>query len=90
MISKSKLAAIAFVATVGAATPAFAQALQTGTAANRAQLYGFSSAPSQFVRHGQRADRANGLWAYAMAPGSAFVTRHGPASSGGDSIGYNQ
>jgi hypothetical protein len=90
MISKSKLAAIAFVAAVGAATSAFAQALQTGTAANRAQLYGFSSAPSQFIRYGRRADRANGLGAYAMLPGSAFVTRRGPASSGGGSIGHNQ
>jgi hypothetical protein len=90
MISKSKLAAIAFVAAVGAATPAFAQALQTGTAANRAQLYGWSSAPSQVVPFGRRADRANGLSAYAMVPGSAFVMRHGPAALGGGSIGYNQ
>jgi hypothetical protein len=90
MISKSKLATVAFVATVGVVTPAFAQALQTGTAANRAQLYGSSSAPSQYVPYGRRADRANGLGAFAMVPGSAFVTRHGPATSGGGSIGYNQ
>jgi hypothetical protein len=89
MISKSKLAAVGFVATVGVATPAFAQALQTGTAANRTQLYGSRSAPSQLVPYNRRADRANGLGAYAMVPGSAFVTRQGPAISGG-SIGYNQ
>jgi hypothetical protein len=52
---------IAFVAAVGAATPAFAQALQSGTAANRAQLYGFGSAPSQVIRYGRQADRASGL-----------------------------
>jgi hypothetical protein len=90
MISKPKLAGVAFVAAVGMATPAFAQALQTETAANREQLYGFSAAPSQFVRYGRRADRANGLRAYAMTPGSAFVTRHGSAALGGGSIGYNQ
>jgi hypothetical protein len=90
MISKSKLAAAAFVAAVGVATPAFAQALQTGTAANRAQLYSSSSAPSQFVSYGRRADRANGLGAYAMVPDSAFVPRRGPATPGGGSIGYNQ
>jgi hypothetical protein len=90
MISKSELAAIAFVAALGAATPAFAQALQTGTAANRAQLYGSSSASCQFVPYGRQADRANGLGAYAMVPGSAFATRRGPATSGGGSIGYNQ
>jgi hypothetical protein len=90
MISKSKLIAVAFVAAVGVATPAFAQALQTGTAANRAQLYGFGSVPSRLVPYGRRAGRASGLGAYAMVPGSAFVTRHGPAASGGGSIGYNQ
>jgi hypothetical protein len=90
MIIKSKLTAIAFAAAVGVATPAFAQALETGTAANRAQLYGWSSSPSPFVAYGRRADRANGLSAYAMVPGSAFVTRHGPAALGGGSIGYNQ
>jgi hypothetical protein len=92
MISESKLAAAVFVAAVGVAMPAFAQALQTGTAANRAQLYSSSSssAPSQFVPYGRRADRANGLGSYAMVPGSAFVPWHGPATPGGGSIGYNQ
>ena len=90
MIRKAKIVAIAFVAAVGVATPAFAQALQTGTAANRAQLYGWSSAPSQFIRYGRRADRANGLGAYAMVPSSAFVAGHGQAATGGGSTGYNQ
>jgi hypothetical protein len=77
MNSKSKLAAIAIVAAVGVATPtlAFAQ-LQTGTAANREQLYGYGSSPSRFVPY--YADRANGLGAYAEVPGSAFVNP-GPA-----------
>jgi hypothetical protein len=87
MKSKSKLAAIALVAAVGAATPAFAQALQTGSAANRAQLYG--SSPSQFVPYGRQADRANGLGAYARVPSSASVRGQGAAGMGGGSIGYN-
>jgi len=73
MNSKSRLAAIAIVAAVGVGTPAlaFAQALQTGTAANREQLYHYGSPPSQFV--GRQADVANGLGAYAAVPGA---TRH--------------
>jgi hypothetical protein len=88
MNSKSKLAAIVLVVAAGVATPAFAQALQTGSAANRAQLY--SSSPSQFVPYyGRQADRANGLGAYAEVPGSASVTGHGAAAMSGGSIGYN-
>jgi len=87
MNCKSKVAALALVAAVGLATPAFAQALQTGTAANRAQLYGWSSGPSQFGPYGRLADRANGQGAYAMVPGSA--TQTGAAAMSGGSIGYN-
>jgi hypothetical protein len=88
--SKPKLAVISFVVAVGVATPAFAfaQALQTGTAANRAQLYG--SSPSQFVPYGRYAYRANGLGAYAEVPSSASVTRPGSAAMAGGSLGYNQ
>jgi hypothetical protein len=75
MNSKLRLAAAALLA-VSMTTPAFAQ-LQTGTAANREQLYGWSAGPSQFVPYGRYAYRANGLGAYAEVPGSAFVTRHG-------------
>ena len=90
MNSKSKLAAIALVAAVGMATPAlaFAQALQTGTAANRAQLYG--SSPNQFVPYGRYAYRTNGLGAHAEVPSSASVTQPGPAAMAGGSLGYNQ
>jgi hypothetical protein len=86
MNSKSKLAAIALMA-AAVATPAFAQALQTGSAANRAQLYG--SSPSQFVAYGRRADPANGLGAYAKVRNSALVTGQGAAAMGGGSIGYD-
>jgi len=88
--NKSKLAAIALVAAVGVATPAFAfaQALQTGTAANRTQLYG--SSPSQFVPYGQNAYRTNGLGAHAEVLSSASVTQPGPAAMAGGSLGYNQ
>jgi hypothetical protein len=73
MNSKSKFAAIALLTAVGLATPAFAQGLETGTAANREQLFG--NLPSQFVPYyGRQAYRANGLGAYAKVP---FVTRPG-------------
>lgn len=71
-MNKSKLAAIAVVAAVSVAAPAlaFAQALQTGTAANREQIYGYGSAPNEFVPYYR-----NGLGAFAEVPG---VTRHAP------------
>jgi hypothetical protein len=76
MNSKSKFAAIALLTAVGVATPAFAQGLETGTAANREQLFGTS--PGQFVPYyGRQAYRANGLGAYAKVPRRAFVTRPG-------------
>lgn len=74
MNSKSRLAAIAIMAAVGVAMPALAFAqLQTGTAANREQLYGNGSAPSQFVPY---YGRQAGLGAHAEVPGS-LVTRRG-------------
>lgn len=89
MNSRSKIAAIALVTAFGVATPAFAQGLQTGTAANRAQLYGWSYGPSQFVPYGRYAYRANGLGAYAEVPGSPSVTQPGAAYGwAGGSIGY--
>jgi hypothetical protein len=76
MNSKSKLAAIAIIAAVGVGMPAVAFAqLQTGTAANREQLYGYGSAPSQFVPY---YGRQAGLGAHAEVPRSAFVTRARP------------
>jgi hypothetical protein len=74
MNSKSKLAALA-VAAVGVTMPALAFAqLQTGTAANREQLYGSGSSSSQFAPYYDR----QGLGGYAEVPGSAFVTRAQP------------
>ena len=76
MNRKSKLAATAIMATFGVAMPALAFAqLQTGTAANREQLYGYGSSPSQFVPY---YGRQAGLGAHAEVPGSAFVTRTRP------------
>jgi hypothetical protein len=76
MNRKSKLAAIVIMAAVGVAMPALAFAqLQTGTAANREQLYGYGSTPSQFVPY---YGRPTGLGAHAEVPGS-LVTRARPA-----------
>jgi hypothetical protein len=76
MNRKSKLAAIGIMAALGVAMPAqaFAQ-LQTGTAANREQLYGSGSAPSQFVPY---YGRQAGLGAHAEVRGS-LVTRARPS-----------
>jgi hypothetical protein len=76
MNRKSKFAAMALLAAVGVATPAFAQELETGTAANREQLFGASPGQSA-PYYGPQAYRANGLGAYARVPRGAFVTRPG-------------
>jgi hypothetical protein len=94
MISKSKLAVLALVAMVGVATPAFAQNLETGTAAN---TYGWNSPRADAISgvssglHAfARVPRAHvrGLRAYDMVPGAAFGSES-PSATGGGSIGYN-
>jgi hypothetical protein len=75
MISKSKLGALALVAMMGIAAPAFAQNLETGTAAN---TYGWNSAQADAISGGsrglhafarvQRAHVHSGLHAFARVP----------------------
>jgi hypothetical protein len=60
MISKLKLGMLAVVAMMGIATPAFAQGLNTGTAAN---TYGWNSPQADAIPGG-----ASGLHAFAGAP----------------------
>ena len=91
MISKSILAAIAIAATVGIVSPASAEFLETGTAANNAEGglgsggYGWTAPHS-----GQVIVDRNGLNAYAMVPGGQPRTIDNPALTGGGSSGYNQ
>ena len=93
MISKSKLGALALVAMMGIATPAFAQDLETGTAAN---TYGWNSPQANVISGGSsglhafarvpRAHVRSGLRAFYMVP--AFSS-DSPSATGGGSIGYN-
>jgi hypothetical protein len=95
MISKSKLGAFALVAMMGIATPAFAQNLETGTAAN---TYGWNSPQADAISGGSsglhafamvpRAHLRSGLGAFDMARGAAFGSGS-PSATGGGSIGYN-
>ena len=95
MISKSKLGAVALVAMMGIATPAFAQNLETGTAAN---TYGWNSPQADAISGGssglhafamvRRAHDPFGLRAFDMVPGAAFGSGSRSATGGG-SIGYN-
>jgi hypothetical protein len=92
MISKSKLFAIAVAATVGMASPAFAEFLETGTAANNAEGglgnggYGWTAPQS-----GRFVNNRSGLNAYAMVPHSGAATgSFGAQATGGGSIGYNE
>ena len=103
MNKKSKLAAIALVAALGVATPvvASAQGLETGTAANREQLFGYGPSRGGFSAYAQvpsvpyrgglaRVHRRSqqGPRAYDMVPGPAFGS-DSPSATGGGSIGYN-
>lgn len=85
MNSKSILAAVALVAAIAVTAPALAQEL-TGSAANRARLYGNS--PRQPDSYAQ-SYRASGLGAYAAVPGAASASGRDAAATGGGSIGYN-
>jgi hypothetical protein len=95
MISKSKLGVFALVAMMGIATPAFAQNLETGTAAN---TYGWTSPRADAISGGSSGLRAfarvphahvrSGLRAFDMMPGAAFGSES-PSATGGGSIGYN-
>jgi hypothetical protein len=60
MISKSKLGVLALVAMMGIATPAFAQNLETGTAAN---TFGWNSPRADAISGG-----SSGLRAFARVP----------------------
>ncbi len=83
MRTGSKLTAIAIAATAALASPAFAQSLETGTAAD---TYGWNAAP---VR--QMAEPSNGLRAFAMVPSYIPApSAHGAAATGGGSRGYNE
>ena len=62
MNKNSKLAAIALMVALGVVMPTYAQAMETGTAANREQLYGYG--PSR-----------SGFSAYAAVPKAS--SRHG-------------
>lgn len=91
MISKTKLAAIAIAATVGMASPAFAEFLETGTAANNAEgglrngSYAWTAPQSGQILY----DRS-GRSAYAMVPQAQAGSIDNPARNGGGSNGYNE
>ena len=79
MNRKSKLAAIAIAAAASMAMPALALAqLQTGTAANREQLYGYGASPGQFAPY---YGRQAGEGAYAQVPGSALLNQARPSGN---------
>jgi hypothetical protein len=95
MISKSKLGMVALVAIMGIATPAFAQNLETGAAAN---TYGWNSPQADTISRGSsdqhafgmvsRAHGRSGLRAFDMVPTGAFGP-DSPSATGGGSIGYD-
>jgi hypothetical protein len=91
MISKTKLAAIAIVATVGMASPAFAEFLETGTATNNAEG-GLGNGRYAWTapQGGQVLYNRSGRSAYAMVPYGQAGSIDNPALNGGGSNGYNE
>jgi hypothetical protein len=95
MISKSKLGVLAVVAMMGIATPAFAQNLETGTAAN---TFGWNSPHANAISGGASGLHAfarvprehvhSGLRAFDMVPRAASGSES-PSATGGGSAGYN-
>jgi hypothetical protein len=93
---QDKLGALALVAMIGIATPAFAQNLETGAAAN---TYGWNSPQANAISGGSsglhafamvpRAHVRSGLHAFDMVSGAAFGP-NSPALTGGGSTGYNR
>ena len=91
MTSKTKLAAIALAATVGMASPAFAEFLETGTAANNAEGgLGNGGYAWTAPRSGRIFNDASGRSAYAMVPHAQAGAIDNPALTGGGSSGYNE
>ena len=91
MISKTKLAAIAVAATVGMASPAFAEFLETGTAANNAEGgLGNGGYAWTAPQSGRIFNDASGRSAYAMVPHAQDGAVDTPALTGGGSSGYNE
>jgi hypothetical protein len=87
MISKSKLAALALAAIAAFASPALAQSLETGTAAD---TYGWNGSQGRQIIDRATAP-ANGLGAFAMVPRiGQFASTNDPAATGGGSGGYNE
>ena len=97
MINKLKFGMLALVAMICMAIPAFAQGLETGTAAN---TYGWNSPQAKaisvrssglhaFARVPRaRAHVRSGRRAFDMVPGAAFGS-DSPSATGGGSVGYN-
>ena len=94
MISKSKLGVLTLLAMMGIATPAFAQNLETGTAANTdgwnsPQADATSGGSSGLHTFGMvRPHDRPGVRAFAMVPGAAFGSDSRSATGGG-SVGHN-
>ena len=102
MIRKLKVGVLTLVAMMGIANSAFAQNLETGTAANTYgwnsphanTISGSSSGLHAFARvprahfYSRRLRRSRGVRAFDMAPGAAFDS-HSPSVTGGGSTGYN-
>jgi hypothetical protein len=87
MISKWKLVTILTVATIGVASPAFAQSYDPDQGTGNLVELTYQGAGS----HKQTAIRQNGIDAFAMVPSAQMRDVSSlPEHTGGGSLGYNQ
>jgi hypothetical protein len=96
MTNKSRIATLVSLATIGIASPAFAQSFDPDTGTGNVLSFNNQSTESyaQALPSGQRktvANRHDGLHAFAMAPRAQVGSgSDNPANTGGGSLGYNE
>lgn len=87
MMNKWKLVAILTVATIGIASPAFAQSYDPDEGTGNLVAWSYQGAGS----HKQAAIHRNGIDAFAMVPSADMRDISNlPEHTGGGSLGYNQ
>lgn len=87
MTNKSKLILIAAVASLGIASPAFAQSFDPDAGTGNVLALGYASPANG---HERIAVRRSGLEAYAMVPRTqSGPSVDNPALTGGGNLGYN-
>ena len=97
MTNKSKIAILLTLATIGIASPAFAQSFDPDNGTGNVLSFNNQSTDSyaqmlpKISAHKRATNRHDGLHAFAMAPRAQVGSvSDDPANTGGGSLGYNE